>query len=98
MSNLTIRPLADRVIVEPAAAETTTASGIIIPDTAQEKPQSGVVIAVGPGRVTDDGKSLPVNVKEGDVVIFAKYGGTELKVDGTGYLIVREADILAVKN
>ncbi|NBV83997.1 co-chaperone GroES [bacterium] len=98
MSKINYAPLGDRVIVEPQSAEQTTKFGIVLPDTAQEKPQSGVVIAVGPGRVTDDGKQLPVNVKEGDVVIFAKYGGTELKVDGTGYLIVRESDILAVKN
>jgi chaperonin GroES len=98
MSKLNYRPLGDRVIVEPQSAEQTTKSGIVLPDTAQEKPQSGVVIAVGPGRVTDDGKTIPVNVKEGDVIIYGKYGGTELKVEGTGYLIVRETDILAVKH
>ncbi len=97
MSTLNYRPLGDRVIVEPQSAEQTTKSGIVHPDTAQEKPQSGVVVAVGPGRVTDDGKQVPVNVKAGDVVIYGKYGGTELKVEGTSYLIVRESDILAVK-
>lgn len=97
MGKINYAPLGDRVIVEPQSAEQTTKSGIVLPDTAQEKPQSGVVIAVGPGRVSDEGKSVPMNVKEGDVVIYAKYGGTELKVDGTGYLIVRENDILAVK-
>lgn len=97
MSTLNYRPLGDRVIVEPQSAEQTTKSGIVLPDTAQEKPQSGVVVAVGPGRVTDDGKQIPVNVKAGDVVIYGKYGGTELKVEGTSYLIVRESDILAVK-
>ncbi len=97
MSTLNYRPLGDRVIVEPQSAEQTTKSGIVLPDTAQEKPQSGVVVAVGPGRVTDDGKQVPVNVKAGDVVIYGKYGGTELKVEGTSYLIVRESDILAVK-
>ncbi|NBV43296.1 co-chaperone GroES, partial [bacterium] len=79
------------------SAEQVTRSGIVLPDSAQEKPQSGVVLAVGPGRVAEDGKNIPVNVKEGDVVIYAKYGGTELKVEGNEYLIVRESDILAVK-
>lgn len=98
MASMTYKPLGDRVIVEPESAEQTTKSGIVIPDTAREKPQSGKVIATGQGRVTDEGKTLPLNVKEGDIVIFAKYGGTELKVDGNDYLIIRESDILAVKN
>ena len=97
MADLNIRPLADRVIIEPAAAETKTASGIIIPDTAQEKPQSGKIIAVGEGKKTDDGKIVPLSVKEGDVVIYAKYGGTEVKLEGNEFLIVKETDILAVK-
>ena len=97
MSKLNYSPLGDRVIVEPQSAEQVTRSGIVLPDSAQEKPQSGVVLAVGPGRVAEDGKNIPVNVKEGDVVIYAKYGGTELKVEGNEYLIVRESDILAVK-
>ena len=91
MAELSIRPLADRVIVEPAAAETTTASGIIIPDTAQEKPQKGTVKAVGPGK-----KDEPMTVKAGDVVLYGKYSGTEFKYDGGDYLIMRESDLLAI--
>lgn len=91
MAELSIRPLADRVIVEPAAAETTTASGIIIPDTAQEKPQKGTVVAVGPGK-----KDEPMTVKAGDVVLYGKYSGTEFKYDGGDYLIMRESDLLAI--
>ena len=98
MSKVNFKPLADRVLVEPEAAEEKTASGIILPDTAQEKPQTGRVIAVGSGRITDEGKEIPMKVKEGDVVIYAKYGGTEIKVDGGEYLIVKESDILAIKN
>ena len=91
MANLTITPLADRVIVEPAAAETKTASGIIIPDTAQEKPQKGTVVAVGNGK-----KDEPMTVKVGDTVLYGKYAGTEFKYEGSDYLIMREADILAI--
>lgn len=91
------KPLADRVIIEQQAAEEKTASGIVLPDTAQEKPQSGVVVAVGDGRVSDDGKTIPMNVKVGDVVIFSKYGGTELKQGDKQYLVVKESDILAVE-
>ena len=98
MSKLPYEPLQDRIIVEPGAPEQTTKSGIVLPDTAQEKPQAGRVLAVGPGKVTDDGKQLPMSVKEGDVVIYAKYGGTELKIEGTEYLIVKESDILAKKS
>lgn len=98
MANLNYKPLGDRVIVEPEAGEQTTKSGIVIPDTAREKPQTGKVVAVGSGRVTDEGKTLPVHVKEGDIVIFAKYGGTEIKADGKDFLIIRENDILAVKS
>ena len=97
MSKPNYKPLGDRVIVEPESAEQTTKSGIVLPDTAQEKPQSGKIVSVGAGKTTDEGKVLPLTVKEGDVVIYAKYGGTELKVDGKEYLIVRESDILAVK-
>ena len=86
-----IKPLADRVLVEPSAAETKTASGIIIPDSAQEKPQKGKIIAVGPGT-----KENPVTQKIGDNIIYGKYSGTELKHDGADYLIMRESDILAV--
>ncbi len=91
MAKVNIKPLADRVLVEPAAAETKTASGIIIPDTAKEKPQKGKVVAVGPGT-----KDEPVTVKEGDMVLYGKYAGTELKLDGVDYLIMRESDILAI--
>lgn len=97
MSTPGYRPLGDRVIVQPDTAEQTTKSGIFIPDTAQEKPQSGKVVSVGPGRTTDDGKSIPVSVKEGDTVIYAKYGGTELKLGNQEFLIIKENDILAVK-
>ena len=97
MSQLKYQPLGDRVIVEPQSPETTTKSGIVLPDTAQEKPQSGTVVAVGPGKISDEGKTLPMHVKIGDVVIYAKYGGTELKVDGKDYLLVRESDILAIQ-
>ena len=91
MADLNIRPLADRGIVEPAAAETTTASGIIIPDTAQEKPQKGTVVAVGPGK-----KDEPMTVSVGDTVLYGKYSGTEFKYEGGEYLIMREADIMAI--
>ena len=91
MSNPTLNPLADRVLVEPLEAETKTASGIIIPDTAKEKPQKGTVVAVGPGT-----KDEPLTVKVGDTVLYGKYAGTELKLEGTEYLIMRESDILAI--
>ena len=92
----TIKPLEDRVLVEPLEAEHTTASGLVIPDTAQEKPQEGRVVATGPGRVDDKGKRVPVDVSEGDVVIFSKYGGTEVKYDGKEYLLLAARDILAI--
>jgi chaperonin GroES len=94
---LKLKPLADRVIVEPAedSAET-SAGGIIIPDTAKEKPQKGKVVAAGPGRTTDEGKTIPLSVKVGDKVVYSKYAGTEYKDGATEYLIVRESDILAV--
>ena len=92
-----IRPLADRVIVKPSEdAESKTAGGIIIPDTAKEKPQKGEIVAVGPGRVDDNGKAIAMNVKVGDKVLYSKYGGTEIKYEGTEYLIMSESDILAV--
>ena len=97
MSQSKYKPLGDRVIVEPTAAEQTTISGILIPDSAQEKPQSGKVIRIGNGRITDDGKTIPMNVQEGDIVIYAKYGGTDLKVDGSELVILKESDILAVQ-
>jgi chaperonin GroES len=89
--SLNITPLADRVLVEPAAAETKTASGLIIPDTAKEKPQKGTVVAIGNGK-----KDEPLIVKVGDTVLYGKYGGTELKLEGTDYLMMRESDILAI--
>ena len=91
MAKLKMKPLADRVMVEPAEAETTTASGIIIPDTAQEKPQKGIIVAVGDG--TKDNK---MTVKIGDKVLYGKYSGTELKFDDNNYLIMRESDLLAI--
>jgi chaperonin GroES len=92
----TIKPLEDRVLVEPLEAETTTASGLVIPETAKEKPQEGKVLAVGPGRVDDKGVRVPMDVKEGDVVVFSKYGGTEVKYNNTDYLLLNARDILAV--
>ena len=91
MSNLNIKPLADRVLVEPAAAETKTSSGIIIPDTAKEKPQRGTVVAVGSGT-----KDNPMSVAVGDTVLYGKYAGTELSHEGEDYLIMKESDILAI--
>ncbi len=91
MAEINLKPLADRVLVEASAAETTTASGIIIPDTAQEKPQQGVVVAVGAGKPDE-----PMTVKVGDVVLYGKYGGTEIRHEGKDYLIMRESDIYAV--
>jgi len=93
-----LQPLGDRVVVKPMPKEEVTKGGIVLPDTAKEKPQEGKVIAVGPGRLTDDGKRLTMDVKEGDVVIYAKYGGTEIKEDGEELIILRESDILARKN
>ena len=93
---VTIKPLEDRILIQPLEAETTTASGLYIPDTAKEKPQEGKVVAVGPGRVDDSGKRIPLDVAEGDVVIFSKYGGTEVKYDGAEYLLLNARDILAV--
>ncbi len=86
-----VQPLADRVLIEPAPADEKTASGIIIPDTAKEKPQRGTVVAVGPGK-----KDEPITVKVGDTVLYGKYSGTELTVEGTDYLIMRESDIYAI--
>lgn len=93
-----VKPLADRVLVEAAAAETTTKGGIIIPDTAKEKPQRGKIIAVGTGRVADDGKVTPLSVKAGDEILYGKYSGTELTLDGKEYMIMRESDIYAILN
>ena len=92
----TIKPLEDRVLVQPLEAEQTTASGLVIPDTAKEKPQEGKVIATGPGRFNDNGDRVPLDVAVNDVVIFSKYGGTEVKYDGQEYLLLNARDILAV--
>ncbi|MFN3420308.1 MAG: co-chaperone GroES [Armatimonadota bacterium] len=92
-----VRPLGSRVLVKPREEEEKTPGGIILPDTAKEKPQEGVVIAVGPGKLLENGERRPVSVKEGDIVIFSKYAGTEIKIDGEEYLIVDEDSILAVK-
>jgi chaperonin GroES len=92
----TIKPLEDRILVQPLEAEQVTASGLVIPDTAKEKPQEGKVIATGPGRTDDNGKRIPIDVSVGDIVIFSKYGGTEVKYDGNEYLLLNARDILAV--
>jgi chaperonin GroES len=91
-----IRPLQDRVIVKRLEEEEKTKGGIIIPDTAKEKPQEGKVIAVGKGKVTEDGKVIPLDVKPGDKILFGKYSGTEIKIDGEEHLIMREEDILGI--
>ena len=91
-----IRPLGERVIVKPSPSEEKTAGGLYIPETAKEKPQKGEVIAVGPGRKADDGQRLPMEVKVGDKVLYGKYSGTEMEVDGETYLIIKESDILAI--
>ena len=95
MGKLNIRPLDDRVVVEPAAAEETTAGGIVLPDAAQEKPQRGTVVASGPGKLLDSGNRGELSVAVGDTVIFGKYGGTEIEIDGTEFKILHESDILA---
>ncbi len=95
MASVKIQPLEDKILVQANEAETTTASGIVIPDTAKEKPQEGTVLAVGPGRVDDNGNRVPVDVVEGDVVIYSKYGGTEVKYSGQEYLILSARDVLA---
>jgi chaperonin GroES len=92
----TLKPLGDRVVVKPRKKEETTSSGLVLPDTASEKPQEGSVLAVGPGRVLDNGKRVEMEVKSGDTVLFAKYAGTEVKLDGEEYLVIREADLLAI--
>ena len=93
--SVSIQPLEDRIVVSPVEAEQTTASGIVIPDTAKEKPQQGEVVAVGPGRVDDNGNRVPVDVSVGDRVIYSKYGGTEVTLDGDDYLILSARDVLA---
>jgi chaperonin GroES len=91
-----VKPLADRVVIKPSPAEEKTKGGIILPDTAKEKPVVGEVVAVGPGKVADDGKKIPMEIKVGDKVLYGKYSGTEVTVDGEEYLIMREADIFAI--
>jgi chaperonin GroES len=91
-----LEPLEDRVVVEPMEAEQVTRGGIVLPDTAKEKPQKGKVIAVGPGRILDNGKRVAPAVKKGDTVVYAKYGGTEIEIDRKDYMILRESDLLAV--
>jgi chaperonin GroES len=91
-----VQPLNDRVLVLRVEREEKTAGGIIIPDTAKEKPQEGKVVAVGPGKINDDGKRVPLEVKAGDRILFGKYAGTEIKIDGVEHLIMREDDILGI--
>ncbi len=94
--SLNLKPLGDRLIVEPTEQEDTTASGIILPETAKEKPQRGQVLAAGPGRRDDEGKRVEMDVKEGDTVLYAKYAGTEIKLEDKKYLILKETDVLAI--
>ena len=95
-TKVNIKPLEDRVVVQASEAEQTTASGLVIPDTAKEKPQQGKVIAVGPGRISDQGERITLDVSEGDTVVYSKYGGTEIKLGGEEYLILSARDILAI--
>jgi len=91
-----LKPLADRVVVEPAPAEEKSSGGIILPDTAQEKPQQGTVVALGPGKVNDSGSLIEMTVKKNDKILYGKYSGSEVNIKGTDYIIMRESDILAV--
>lgn len=93
---MNVKPLADRVVVRPLEAEEKTAGGIIIPDNAKEKPQKGEVVAIGAGKISDSGQKIEMSLKAGDNVLYGKYSGTEVSIDGTDYLIMRESDILAV--
>ena len=93
---MNLRPLGDRVVVKPVEREEMTKSGIVLPDTAKEKPQEGTVLAVGPGRIDDKGNRVPIDVKVGDTVIYSKYGGTEVKWAGEEYLVLSARDVLAV--
>ncbi len=92
-----LEPLSDRLVVKPIAREEVTKGGLVLPDTVKEKPQEGEVIAVGPGRLSEDGKRIAMDVKVGDIVIYAKYGGAEIKIDDEDLIILRESDILAKK-
>ena len=97
MADFKLRPLEDRIVVKPSEGEETTSSGLVIPDTAKEKPQEGSVVAVGPGRYNEDGdERIPLDITVGDPVIYSKYGGTEVKVDGEEYLVLSGRDVLAV--
>lgn len=93
---MAIKPLADRVLVKPLVSNEKTAGGIYLPDTAKEKPQEGTIVAVGPGKVTDDGKKVAMEVKVGDHVLYGKYSGTEVTIEGVEHLIMRESDIFAI--
>ncbi len=93
---MNIKPLADRIVIKPIEQEEVVVGGIVIPDTAKEKPQTGEVVAVGPGRKTDDGTAIPTEVKVGDKVLYAKYSGTQFKYDNVEYLVVKESEILAI--
>ncbi|MBP9115493.1 MAG: co-chaperone GroES [Acidimicrobiia bacterium] len=92
---MNLQPLEDRIVIRPAQAEETTVSGLVIPDTAKEKPQQGEVLAVGPGRVGDDNELIPMGINEGDTIIYSKYGGTEIAIDGEELLILSARDVLA---
>ena len=92
-----LEPLADRMVVRPIEREEVTKGGIVLPDTAKEKPQEGEVLAVGPGRMSDDGVRIPMDIKKGDIVLYSKYGGTEVKAEDEDLIILRESDILAIK-
>jgi chaperonin GroES len=94
--SITLKPLGNRVVIEPIEEEEITAGGIVLPETAKEKPQRGTVLSVGPGDRDDDGKRIPLDVKKGDTVLFAKYAGTEIKIEGKKLLIMRESDLLAI--
>jgi chaperonin GroES len=93
---MNVKPLEDRIILKPMDAETKTAGGIIIPDAAKEKPQKGEVIATGPGKISDKGERIEMSLKKGDTILYGKYSGTEVSMDGHDYLIIRESDVLAV--
>jgi len=94
--SMTLKPLGNRVVIEPIEQEDITSGGIVLPETAKEKPQKGTILSVGPGERDEDGKYIPMDVKKGDTVLFAKYAGTEIKVDGDKLLILKESDILAI--
>lgn len=94
--SISLRPLGDRVVVRPKKKDEKTASGIVLPDTASDRPQEGSVLSVGPGRVLDNGKRVPMEVEQDDTVLFAKYAGAEVKLDGEDYMVIRESDLLAV--